>query len=70
MTFVGLQWLVPRVPTAVVGTFPLFNAVLAVAWGILLGGERLGVRNGLGGALILAGVALVALAGGSREKAS
>jgi drug/metabolite transporter (DMT)-like permease len=70
VTFVGLQWLVPRVPTAVVGTFPLFNAVLAVAWGILLGGERLGVRNGLGGALILAGVALVALAGGSREKAS
>jgi len=66
-TFVGLQWLVPRVPASVVGTFPLFNALLAVGWGILLGGERLGIRNGAGGALILAGVALVALAG-PREK--
>ena len=68
LTFVGTQWLVPRVPAAVVGSFPLFNALLAVVWGILLGGERLGVKNAAGGALILAGVALVALAGGPREK--
>jgi drug/metabolite transporter (DMT)-like permease len=68
LTFVGTQWLVPRVPAAVVGSFPLFNALLAVVWGILLGGERLGIRNSAGGVLILAGVALVALAGGSREK--
>lgn len=74
LTFVGTQWLVTRVPAVVIGSFPLVNTLLALLWGSLLGGETLGPRVAAGGALILSGVALVALgggpgrlAGGSRE---
>jgi drug/metabolite transporter (DMT)-like permease len=62
LTFVGTQWLVPRVPAAVVGSFPLVNTALALVWGSLLGRETLTPRALAGGALILAGVALVTLA--------
>jgi drug/metabolite transporter (DMT)-like permease len=62
LTFVGSQWLVPRVPAAVVGSFPLVNTALALVWGSLLGRETLTPRALAGGALILAGVALVTLA--------
>ena len=64
LTFVGTQWLVPRVPAAVVGSFPFLNTLLALVWGSLLGGERLTGRVAAGGALILAGVALVAFGRG------
>jgi drug/metabolite transporter (DMT)-like permease len=60
-TFVGTQWLVTRVPAAVIGAFPFINTLLALLWGSLLGGERLTSRTAAGGALILAGVALVSL---------
>jgi drug/metabolite transporter (DMT)-like permease len=60
LTFVGTQWLVPRVPAPVVGSFPLINTALALVWGSLLGRERLTAQALAGGALILAGVALVA----------
>ena len=65
LTFVGTQWLVPRVPAAVVGSFPFLNTLLALVWGSLLGGERLTGRVAAGGALILAGVALVAFGPGA-----
>jgi drug/metabolite transporter (DMT)-like permease len=64
LVFVGLQWLVPRVPAAVIGSLPLINTVLALLWGSLLGGEVLTARAAGGGALILAGVALVAFGRG------
>lgn len=58
-TFIGTQWLIPRVPAAVVGSFPIVNTLLALVWGALLGHERLTPRVAAGGALILSGVLLV-----------
>lgn len=66
LTFVGTQWLVPRVPAAVVGSFPFLNTLLALVWGSLLGGERLTGRVAAGGAMILAGIALVTVGRGIR----
>lgn len=60
-TFVGTQWLVPRVPAAVVGSFPLINTLLALLWGSLLADEKLSGHVFVGGTLILAGVVLVTL---------
>src|SRR5262245_43918983 len=58
-TFLGSQWLIPRLPVGIVGTFPILNTLLALLWGSLLAGERLTARAFLGGALILFGVGLV-----------
>src|SRR5439155_537439 len=58
-TFLGTQWLIPRLPVAVVGTFPILNTLLALLWGSALGHERLTARAGAGGVLILLGVLLV-----------
>jgi len=55
-TFLGSQWLIPRLPVAVVGTFPILNTLLALLWGSLLGHERITARAVAGGALILSGV--------------
>jgi drug/metabolite transporter (DMT)-like permease len=58
-TFLGSQWLIPRLPVAVVGTFPILNTLLALLWGSLLGNERITARAVAGGALILSGVVIV-----------
>jgi drug/metabolite transporter (DMT)-like permease len=58
-TFLGSQWLIPRLPVAVVGTFPILNTLLALLWGSLLGHERITARAVVGGALILSGVVTV-----------
>jgi drug/metabolite transporter (DMT)-like permease len=58
-TFLGTQWLIPRLPVAVVGTYPILNTLLALLWGSLLGHERITPRAVAGGVLILAGVFLV-----------
>ena len=70
LTFVGTQWLVARVPAAVVGSFPLINTVLVLLWGRLLGAESLTGGMMAGGALILTGVALVTLAPVPEPKAA
>jgi drug/metabolite transporter (DMT)-like permease len=57
-TFLGTQWLIPRLPVAVVGTFPILNTLLALLWGSALGHERITPRAAAGGVLILAGVLL------------
>jgi drug/metabolite transporter (DMT)-like permease len=59
MTFVGLFWLIPRVPVAVIGTIPLVDTLVAVALGAVVLHERLPARVLAGGALILAGVVFV-----------
>jgi drug/metabolite transporter (DMT)-like permease len=59
IVFLGSQWLVPRVPIALTGSFPLVNTVLALVWGTLLAGEKLPARVAAGGALIFLGVVLV-----------
>jgi drug/metabolite transporter (DMT)-like permease len=57
--FLGLFWLIPRVPVAVIGTIPLVDTWVAVLLGALLLKEHLSGRILLGGALILLGVFLV-----------
>ena len=68
-TFLGSQWLIPRLPVGVVGTFPILNTLLALLWGSILAGERLTSRAFLGGALILLGVGLVTIRTRSAEAA-
>jgi len=60
LTFVGLFWLIPRVPVSVVGTIPLVATLIAVLLGAWILNEKLSARILLGGALILAGVLLAA----------
>ena len=58
LTFIGLFWLVPRVPVAVIGTIPLVDMLIAVLLGAVFLGEALPARVLFGGVLILAGVVL------------
>lgn len=58
LTFVGLFWLVPRVPVSVIGTIPLVDTLIAVLLGAWILGEKLSARVLFGGLLILSGVAL------------
>jgi len=60
LTFVGLFWLIPRVPVAVVGTIPLVDTLLAVLLGAWILQEKPSPRIFFGGLLILVGVFLVA----------
>ena len=60
LTFVGLFWLVPRVPVAVIGTIPLVDMLIAVLLGAVFLGEALPLRVLFGGVLILTGVILTA----------
>jgi len=63
-TFIGLFWLLPRVPVAVIGTIPLMDMLIAVVLGAVILGEALPARVFLGGVLILAGVILTSRAPG------
>jgi drug/metabolite transporter (DMT)-like permease len=69
VTFVGLFWLIKRVPISVVSTIPHVDTVIAVVLGALVLHERLPARSLAGGALILAGVFL-ATRGGRPEAAA
>jgi drug/metabolite transporter (DMT)-like permease len=60
LTFVGLFWLIKRVPISVVSTIPLVDTVIAVVLGAVFLDERLPARTLFGGALILLGVVLAA----------
>lgn len=68
-TFLGSQWLIPRLPVAVVGTFPVLNTLLALLWGSLIGHERITARAVAGGALILSGVVMVTVRTGAASAA-
>jgi drug/metabolite transporter (DMT)-like permease len=61
LPFVGLFWLLHRVPVAVIGTIPVVDTVIAVCLGSLVLGETFSPRVLAAGALILAGVLLAAL---------
>ena len=60
LPFVGLFWLLRRVPVAIIGTIPVVDTVIALALGSLVLGESLSPRVLVGGLLILAGVLLAA----------
>ena len=61
LPFVGLFWLIRRVPVAIIGTIPVVDTVLAVALGSLVLGETVSGRVIAGGAFILVGVLLAAM---------
>jgi drug/metabolite transporter (DMT)-like permease len=58
-----------RLPTAVVSTYAYVNPVVAVALGALLLGERLTVSTAVGGAIVVASVALLLLSQRTGESA-
>ncbi len=60
LPFVGLFWLIRRVPVSVIGTIPVVDTVIAVILGSLVLGETLSPHVLAGGALILLGVLLAA----------
>jgi probable blue pigment (indigoidine) exporter len=53
--FINL-WLLQRIAAWIVGLSSLIIPVIAVAVGVLFGGEHFGVRELLGAALVIAGV--------------
>jgi len=63
VAFLALFWLIPRVPMATIGVIPLIDTLVAVVLGALVLGEPVGGRLWAGGAMILAGAALVNRAG-------
>jgi drug/metabolite transporter (DMT)-like permease len=58
LTYVGLYWLIPRVPLAAIGAIPLLDTTVAVFLGAALLGEPLGWHLAAGGAMVLAAAAL------------
>lgn len=65
VAFLALFWLIPRVPMATIGVIPLIDTLVAVTLGALVLHEPVGGRLFVGGAMILAGAALVNRAGPS-----
>lgn len=59
LAFVAYRWLLTATTTTVVGTFAYVNPVVAVTLGWLVLGERLGLRTGLAGGLVLLAVVLL-----------
>ena len=60
LPFVGLFWLIRRVPVSVIGTIPVVDTVIAIVLGNLILGETFPPRVLAGGAFILVGVLMVA----------
>jgi drug/metabolite transporter (DMT)-like permease len=63
LPFVGLFWLLRRVPVAVIGTIPIVDTVLAILLGSVVLGESFSPRVLAGGAFILVSVLLAASKG-------
>jgi drug/metabolite transporter (DMT)-like permease len=58
LTYVGLYWLVPRIPIAAIGALPLLDTTVAVSLGTLVLGETFTWHLAAGGGLVLAAGAL------------
>ncbi len=58
LPFVGLFWLIRRVPVSVIGTIPVVDTMIAILLGSLVLHEALSPRVLVGGVLILGGVLL------------
>ena len=69
LPFVGLFWLLPRVPVAVIGMIPVIDTVIAVVLGNLVLGEAFSPRVLVGGVLILVGVVFAAAPAGAWPEA-
>ena len=68
LPFVGLFWLIRRVPVSVIGTIPVVDTVIAVVLGNLILGETFPPRVLAGGVFILLGVLLVAASAPARSR--
>jgi drug/metabolite transporter (DMT)-like permease len=53
LTYLGLYWLVPRVPIAAIGALPLLDTTVAVFLGAAVLAEPVGANLALGGAMVL-----------------
>lgn len=60
VTYVGLYWLIQRVPIAAIGALPLLDTSVAVTLGAVVLGEPVGWTLAVGGAMVLAAAALAA----------
>jgi drug/metabolite transporter (DMT)-like permease len=69
LPFVGLFWLIRRVPVAIIGTIPVVDTVIAILLGSLVLHEALSPRVLVGGVLILGGVLLAATPSRGRAQA-
>lgn len=58
LTYLGLYWLIPRVPIAAIGAIPLLDTTVAVFLGATLLDEPVGWHLAAGGALVLSAAAL------------
>lgn len=58
LTYIGLYWLVPRVPIAAIGALPLVDTTVAVTLGVVLLGEPFGWHIAAGGGMVLFAAAL------------
>jgi len=61
LTYIGLYWLIPRVPLAAIGAIPLLDTTVAVFLGAALLDEQLGWHLAAGGTLVLAAAALAGI---------
>ena len=62
------SWALRYLPPAFISTVKLLEPVFASVWGLCLFGERPGALTVLGGAVIIAGVALYSRADGEKRK--
>lgn len=58
LTYIGLYWLVPRVPIAAIGALPLLDTTVAVTLGAVLLDEPIGWHLAAGGGMVLTAAAL------------
>jgi drug/metabolite transporter (DMT)-like permease len=58
LTYIGLYWLLPRMPVAALGVLPLIDTTVAVFLGAAVLGEPLGWSMAAGGTMVLAAAAL------------
>jgi len=61
LTYMGLYWLIPRIPLAAIGAIPLLDTSVAVFLGAALLDEPLGWHLAGGGALVLLAAALAGI---------
>jgi drug/metabolite transporter (DMT)-like permease len=62
LTYLGLYWLLPRIPVAALGVLPLLDTTVAVFLGAVVLAEPVGWPMAAGGTMVLGAAALAALA--------
>jgi drug/metabolite transporter (DMT)-like permease len=58
LTYIGLYWLMPRIPIAALGVIPLIDTTVAVLLGAVVLGEPVGWLVAAGGSMVLLAAAL------------